>query len=128
MDVVVATVLEIQTCSIYAGDKKLPFNLIHGYYGIIGVKTSQLKDDKWYFNINDYVSADTYFCVGLDEKLKNICSVYIIPTEERANNTGRLKEGRLSISTNSKQYKRFEVDPEPYNHIYQNMDIGNNLK
>ena len=123
MDVVIATILEIQTCSIYAGDKKLPFNLIHGYYGIIGVKTSQLKDDKWYFNINDYVSADTYFCVGLDEKLKNICAIYIIQTEERSNNTGRLKEGRLSISKNSKKYKKFEVDPEPYNHIYQNMDI-----
>jgi len=120
MDVVIATVLEIQTCSIYAGDKKLPFGLIHGYYGIIGVKTSALMNNRWYFNINDYVRADTYYLIGLDEKLKNIDAIYIIPTDEKT----ILKKGRkkLSITKNSKKYKEFEVDPEPYNHIYQNVD------
>lgn len=125
MDVVIATVLEVPTCSIYICEKRLPFSIIHGYYGIIGVKTSKLKDNKWYFNINDYVYADTYYLVGLDEKLKNIDTMYVIPTDERVNSAGRLKEGRLSITKNSKKYKKFEVDPEPYNHIYQNMDIDN---
>lgn len=128
MDVVVAAVLETQTCSIYAGDKKLPFCVIDDNYGIIGVKTSRLKDNKWYFNLNDYVTADAYFCIGLDEKLKNIDAVYVIVTEERVNSDGRLKEGRLSIAKGSNKYKKFEVDPEPYNHIYQNIDVGNNSK
>jgi len=118
MDVVIATVLEIQTCSIYAGDKRLPFGMIHWDYGIIGTKTSQLKDNKFYFNINEYICADTYFCLGLDERMDNIDFVYIIPTDERTNSTGRLKEGRLSITKNSNKYKRFEADSEPYNDIY----------
>lgn len=122
MDVVVATALGIQTCSIYAGDKKLPFCMVHEYYGIIGVKTSKLKENRFYFNINEYVCADTYFCMGLDDKLKNIEAIYVIPTEDRSNSAGRLKEGRLSITKNSKKYKKFELNPEPYNHIYQNMD------
>lgn len=130
MEVVIATVLEIQTCSIYAGDKKLPFNLIHDYYGIIGVKTSKLEENKFYFNINDYVPADTYYLIGLDEKLKNIEAVYVVSTEERANSTGRLKEGRLSITKNSKKYKKFEIDKEPYNRVYQYLmsieEIKNN--
>lgn len=124
MDVIVATILGVQTCSIYAGDKKLPFNLIHGYYGIIGVKSSGLKNNRWYFNLNDYVSADTYFCVGLSEKLRNIDAIYVILTKERLNGSGRLKTGRLSITKNSKKYKKFEINPDPYNHIYHNMDIG----
>lgn len=125
MDVVVATVLEIQTCSIYVGDKKLPFGLIHEDYGIIGVKTSSLKNNKWYFNINDYVSADTYFLLGLDEGLENIEAVYVIPAEERMKDNGRLKSGRLSITKNSNKYKKFEDDPEQYNTVYQNMNIEN---
>lgn len=125
MDVVVATVLEIQTCSIYVGDKKLPFGLIHEDYGIIGVKASSLKDNKWYFNINDYVSADTYFLLGFDEGLKNIDVVYVISAEERVNDNGRLKTGRLSITKNSNKYRKFEDDPEPYNNVYMNMNVEN---
>lgn len=119
MDVIIATVLEIQTCSIYAGDKKLPFCIVHGHYGIIGTKTSILKNNKWYFNINDYVVADTYFCIGLDEKLKNIEAVYVVPIDERI--TGMLREGRLNIAKNSKKYKKFEADHTSYNDIYHMM-------
>lgn len=124
MDVIIATVLGIQTCSIYAGDKKLPFSLIHGYHGIIGVKSSELKNNRWYFNLNDYVYADTYFCIGFSEKLRNINAIYVIPTRERLNDDRRLKTGRLSITKNSKKYNKFEIDADPYDHIYNNMDIG----
>lgn len=123
MDIVIATVLEIPTCSIYTRGKKLPFCLIHGYYGIIGIKTSKLKNNKWYFNINDYILADTYFCIGLDEKLRNIDAVYVISTKERMNSTGALRTGRISITKNSKKYKKFEITSGLYNHIYHNVNI-----
>lgn len=116
-DIIVAAVLEVPTCSIYVGDKRLPFSLIHGYYGIIGTKSSRLDLRKWYFNINDYVPADTYYLIGFDEKLKNIEKVFIIAIEDK------IDDGRLFISKNSKKYKKFEVDSMPYNNIYQNVDF-----
>lgn len=122
IDIVVSMTLGIQTCSIYAGEKKLPFCMIHEYYGIIGTKTSKLKNNKWYFNINDYVLADTYFCIGIDEKLKNIEAVYVISTDERVNNK-KIATGRLSISKNSKKFKEFQIEYESYNHVFHNMNI-----
>lgn len=116
LDMIVAAVLEIPTCSIYIADKRLPFSLIHGYYGIIGIKISKLKYDNLYFNVNDKISADTYFCIGFDKELKNIVTVHVVPTEEKGN-------GRLSITKNSRKYKMFEVEHEPYNNIYHSVNM-----
>lgn len=116
LDVVISTVLEVPTYSIYIADKRLPFGIIHEDYGIVGIKTSKLRYNCWYFNINDYISADTYFLIGLDKGLKNIRAMYVVPTEERKNNVGR-----FSIYENSKKYGELKIDHEPYNKIYKDL-------
>lgn len=114
IDLVIAEVLEIPTYSIFIGDKQLPFSLIHEYYGIIGTRVSNLKYNRWHFNIMQYVAADTYFLVGLDTNMKKILSVFIVPNKMKGS-------GRLYISKNSKRYKIFEVDSDPYDKIYQEV-------
>jgi hypothetical protein len=116
LDIVVSKVLRVPTYSIYIADKRLPFGIIHEDYGIIGIKASKLRYNYWYFNINDYISADTYFLIGLDNNLRNISSIHIIPTEERKN--GRSK---FTIYENSKKYHDLKIDHKPYNNIYKNM-------
>src|SRR3990167_3365059 len=115
LDVVVSTVLEVPTYSIYIADKRLPFGIIHEYYGIVGIKASKLIYNCWYFNINDYISADTYFLIGFDNGLKNIIAMYIVPTEERKNNIG------FNIYENSKKYDELKIDHQPYNGVYKDL-------
>lgn len=111
LDDVVSAVLEVPTYSIYIGDKRLPFGVIHETYGIIGIKASQLKYNRWHYNINDYISADTYFLMGFDEKIDNIRIVHIIPNKDSINN--------IIISPKSRKYKEYRVDPGPYNKIFR---------
>ncbi len=114
LDSVVSTVLDVPTYSIYIADKRLPFSIIHENYGIIGIKASQLKYNRWYYNINDYISADTYFLMGFDEMISNIQSVHIITSKDKINNIGR-----ITVSPNSKKYKEYRTDPGPYNNIFR---------
>ena len=116
LDMVVSTVLEVPTYSIYIGDKRLPFGIIHEYYGIVGIKASKLRHNCWYFNINDYISADTYFLIGFDKGLKNIRAMYVVPTEDRKNNIGK-----FSIYEKSNIYGELKIDHEPYNKIYKDL-------
>ncbi len=119
LDMVVSTVLEVPTYSIYIADKRLPFGIIHEDYGIVGIKASKLRYSSWYFNINDYISADTYFLIGLDKGLKNINVMYVVPTEDRKNN------GRFNIYENSKKYGELKIDHQLYNDVYK--DLANRL-
>lgn len=122
LDTVVSTVLDVPTYSIYIADKRLPFGIIHERYGIIGIKASQLKCNNWYYNINDYISADTYFLMGFNEKIADIQIVYIIPSKEREN------IGRITINPNSKKYKEYRTDPESYNKIFKYLVKKSNKK
>lgn len=113
LDIVISTVLEVPTYSIYIVDKRLPFGIIHEDYGIVGIKASKLEHNYWHFNIKEYISADTYFLIGFDKGLKNINAIYVVPTEERKNN------GRFNIHNNSKKYGEFKIDHIPYNDVYK---------
>jgi hypothetical protein len=115
LDIVVSTVLKVPTYSIYIVDKRLPFGIIHEDYGIVGIKASKLIYNCWHFNINDYISADTYFLIGFDKMLKNIDSIHVVQTEDRKNN------GRFSIYENSKKYNELKIDHQPYNDVYKGL-------
>jgi len=115
LDIVVSKVLQVPTYSIYIADKRLPFGIIHEDYGIVGIKTSRPVYNCWHFNINDYISADTYFLIGLDNKLKNIDSIHVVQTD------GTKKSGRFNIYENSKKYGSLKIDHEPYNNIYKDL-------
>lgn len=120
-DLIIAKILEVPACSIYLGDLRLPFGLIHGYYGIIGVKIAKMSKGRWEFSSNGRISADTYFYLGFGEDYKNIEIVYIIPNEDMTHTNGR-----LYIHKNSKKYLKYKVDEKQYNDIYH--EITNNVK
>lgn len=119
-DNIISKVLEIPACSIYVGDLMLPFGLIHGYYGVIGVKIAKLKNGKCNFYSNGRISADTYFYLGFSEDYKNIEIVYIMPSEEL-----KSTNGRLCVYRNSSKHLKYKVDPLPYNDVYHGMIINN---
>lgn len=123
-DAIISRILEIPACSIYAGDVKLPFGLIHGYYGIVGVKIASSHKGRWDFCSNGRISADTYFYLGFSDDYKNIDIVYIIPSEALIHSNGR-----LCVYKNSKKYLKYKVDSAPYNDVYHsistNVETGN---
>lgn len=116
LDIVLSKVLDVPIYSIYIADKRLPFSIIHEDYGIIGIKAKKMKYNYWYFNINDYISADTYFLIGFDKKLKNISIMYAVPIKEKYDNFGR-----FTIYENSRKYRKLKIDHKPYNDIYRNL-------
>ena len=115
-DIIISKILEIPACSIYFGDLRLPFGLIHGYYGIVGVKIAKYNNGRWDFCSNGRISADTYFYLGFSKDYKNIEIVYIVPSEELIHTNGR-----LYVHKNSKKYLKYKVDEKPYNDIYHNI-------
>ncbi len=117
-DNIISKILEIPVCSIYAGDLKLPFGLIHGYYGIVGVKISSLRKGRWDFRANGRISADTYFYLGFSKDYKDIEIVYIIPSEIMTHSNGN-----LCVYKNSKKYLKYKVDSGIYNDIYHSMNV-----
>lgn len=121
LDIVVSKVLDVPTYSIYIMDKRLPFSIIHEDYGIVGIKTSKRIYNYWHFNINDYISADTYFLIGLDDELRNISAIYVVPTEDKKKQKIKKNNGRFNIYENSKKYEELKIDHEPYNDIYKDL-------
>lgn len=119
-DIVVSTVLNVPTYSIYIVDTKLPFSIIHEYYGIVGIKVSKFRHGHWCFRISDHIFADTYFLIGLGEHLKDIQAVYIIQHGEKLYGS-KYKDRCFKIFKNSKRYIEFKVDHGPYNDIYKNI-------
>lgn len=115
-DEIISKILEIPVCTIHAGDIRLPFGLIHGYYGIVGVKIASSRKGRWDFGANGRITADTYFYLGFSEDYKDIEIVYIIPSEILENSSGR-----LCVYKNSKKYLNYNVDSKPYNDIYHSM-------
>ena len=100
-------------------------DLISKKYGTIDVKASKLFTSKigilnWNFtkNKNKYI-LDNYICLGFNEDKTEIQHVWIIPGNSKlvANTT-------IYISRNNiRRASQYEVDPEPYNKVYQNLDI-----
>lgn len=121
-DIIISKILEIPVCSIYAGDLKLPFGLIHGFYGIVGVKIAKSNKGRWDFYSNGRMSADTYFYLGFSKDYKNIEIVYIVPSEEL-----RHSNGRLCAYKNSMKYLKYKVDEKPYNDIYHSIIMDTSI-
>lgn len=115
-DTIISKILNIPACTIHAGDIRLPFGLIHGYYGIVGVKIAKFHRGRWDFGANGRIVADTYFYLGFSQDYKDIEIVYIVPSEILEHS-----RGRLCIYKNSKKYEKYNVDSTPYNEIYQEM-------
>lgn len=99
-------------------------DLISNKYGTINVKSSKLQ-----FNINRYLwhfgkslgspISDYYICLGFNENRTEIQHVWIIP-----GNSNVVSKSGITVSQNNLQrVTLYEVDPNPYNDLYQNLDI-----
>lgn len=105
-----------------------PYDLKSRTYDTINVKSSGMFKDsgsnsyRWHFTVhrNSYI-PDYYICLGFNINKTEILHVWIIPGYSELR-----KSSGISI-TNSNQcllkIKQYEVDPTPYNEVYQNLDI-----
>lgn len=97
-------------------------DLVSKQYGEIDVKSMTLSQyNNWIFTPNIEYHPDNYICLGFNKDKTKILHVWIIPKKSNiVTRTG------ISI-TNSEQAllkaQQYEVDPEPYNTVYQNLDI-----
>ena len=105
-----------------------PYDLSSKKYGSINVKSSRVykckhaSAQRWHFTKHlSGIIPDNYICLAFDENKYNIEHVWIIP-----GNSYLVKKSGISISNSLKSLSRaiqYEVDPEPYNKVYQELDI-----
>ena len=102
-----------------------PYDLISKKYGIINVKSSALRYQKrnrvnWDFSKKDNAMIpDYYICIGFDKTKCEIQHVWIIP-----GNSELVSKSGIHISLKKlERASEYEVDPKPYNEVYQNLDI-----
>ena len=100
------------------------YDLISVSLGTINVKSSKLRADNnsWLFSkLQNATIPDNYVCIGFNSSKDSIQHVWIIP-----NNSSLIKPYGVVISNSKKilsKFKQYEVDPEPYNKVYQSLDI-----
>jgi len=100
-----------------------PYDLISDKYGTINVKSSKLyKDGRWGFcKPKNQTIPNYYICIGFDENKVEIQHVWIIPSDSKL----IIKNG-ICITNSTKcleKFKQYELNPEPYDNVYQNLDI-----
>jgi len=102
------------------------YDLTSKKWGKINVKSSSLHkgniNPSWQFKktSNSY-DPDHYICVGLDSEFKTIHRVWVIP-----GNAKIVKSNGITITDSTdgrKKALKYEVDPVPYNNVYNNIDI-----
>ncbi|MCK9310133.1 MAG: hypothetical protein M0P99_07660 [Candidatus Cloacimonetes bacterium] len=105
-----------------------PFDLISKKLGTINVKSSKLhhrstrSSDCWLCAIKSTTPIPDYFiAVGLNETRDTILHVWIIPGINDVQN----KSGFCFVNSEIglHRIKKYEVDAEPYNKMYQELDI-----
>jgi len=102
-----------------------PYDLISEKYGIINVKSAALihrERNRISWNFEKKLAAkipNVYICIGFDETKTEIQHVWIIPGNSKlvANRGITISLSRLERAS------EYEVDPTPYNTVYQNLDI-----
>lgn len=103
------------------------YDLISERYGTINVKSSKLCEQSensygWNFQIkSDSKNSNYYICIGFDKYKIQILHVWIIQNNSNLINSVGIK---ITNSKNGlKRAQQCEVDPTPYNEVYQNLDV-----
>ncbi|MEN6293800.1 MAG: hypothetical protein ABFD07_17510 [Methanobacterium sp.] len=103
-----------------------PYNLTSASLGEINVKSSSKHHSRngkiWSFSKkpNSYI-PEHYICVGLDEEFKKIIRVWIIPGDARVIGTHGINIIDKDVWLN--KFRKYEVNPSPYNATFQTLDI-----
>jgi len=99
-----------------------PYDLISTAYGTINVKSSKLFNTEWKFHKQPAsFMPDNYICIGFDKSRREILKVFIIP-----GNSNIVTKYGIYIGNSRKGLSKaleYEVNPEPYNKVYQELDI-----
>ena len=108
-----------------------PHDLISEKYGTINVKSvafihsnKKSESTSWIFDCFKYKNtqiSDTYILIGFNEDKTEILHVWIVPK-----NSNIFNVSGVHITNSKRGLKRasqYEVDPTPYNTVYQNLDI-----
>ncbi len=101
------------------------YDLISEKYGTINVKSAALRHQtrnriNWGFVKKPVAKIpDNYICLGFNETRMEIQHVWIIP----GNSKLVTKCGIFVALRKLERAAQYEVDPEPYNKTYQNLDI-----
>jgi len=101
-------------------------DLISDKYNTINVKSAVLRQAQpngqfWSFGTHNTTSPHNYICIGFNSDKTKILKVWIIPSS--ASIVGKYA---ISITNSLRGLSRaiqYEVDPEPYNKVYQELDI-----
>lgn len=104
------------------------YDLMSEKYGTINAKSSRLKihgdtnSYNWNFRIlSNAKIPDHYICVGFNEDRSEIMRVWIVP-----NNADIVAKCSITVTNSPRGLKRasqYEVDPTPYDEVYQSLDI-----
>jgi hypothetical protein len=97
-------------------------DLISKTYGEIDVKSAKInKVNSWKFTPNIEHHPDNYICLGFNIDKTEILKVWIIPNDSKI-----IARTGISITNSQRgleKAQQYEVDPEPYNKVYQELDI-----
>lgn len=105
------------------------YDLISESFGTINVKSSKLILNNIKRNCNNWnfkksknsKTPDYYICVGLDANRLEILHVWMIPGYSNVVSTYGVRISNTIRGVNRVQ--PYEVDSEPYNKVYQELDI-----
>lgn len=104
-----------------------PYDLTSKKLGEINVKSSSRRDSKngyeWAFGKRpDSYIPDYFVCVGLNNDYTEILHVWVIPGNARV--IGSCGVHVIDSPRGLKRVAKYEVDPDLYNEVFQNIDIS----
>jgi len=101
----------------------MPYDFNCKLYNNVNIKARKLsKYNSWIFRLDCKYIPDTFMLIGLNENKSIIEHIWIINS-----NMDIIKNKKTltiyNTQTNINKFCNYEVDPEPYNKVYQNLDI-----
>lgn len=116
----VCKVLGIENLNIKNDNFEYYIDASHDKYGHIDIKACSPDDhDEWNFYTKRKIDCDTYFCLGMDYKWKNVETVLIVPNEDWLIDISGITISRYP--KHSSRYDIFKVDNSQYNEAYHDL-------
>ncbi len=126
-EVLVAKKLGIKTCFDVTGNFNYPgYDILeHKDYGKINAKGSTLsKSGHHHFNTNKSTKPDFFFCIGYDEEMKHVISVYIILNDDDVNILSSISIPYYNSSIWD-TFKEIEEEVKKWDELYHTMKLEN---
>lgn len=126
-EVLVAKKLGIKTCFDVTGNFKYPgYDILeHKDYGKINVKCSTLLHNGYHnFSTNKNKKPDFFFCIGYDEEMKHVMSVYIILNGDDVNTLSSISIPYHNSSIWDK-FKESEEEVKKWDELFHTMKLEN---